>query len=41
MVPKLTKVTFLAAKGWKAMFSDMVPVFHITTKTISGTEWLI
>lgn len=41
MIPKLAKVTFLAAKGWKAMFSDMEPVFHISTKTISGTEWLI
>jgi len=41
MVPKLVKVTFLTVEGWRVIFSDPIPVFHILTKTFTNTEWKI
>ena len=41
MVPKLTKITFQEVTGWRVILGETIPIFHILTKTITGTEWRI
>ena len=41
MIPLLVDVTFINQSIWRSMFSDVEPLFHITTKTLSETVWKI